>query len=278
MLVSSDASGREPAVHATIAAHVPEAAMWLPAHEDSLPLARQALRAFGASIGVSGDVLEDAEIATTEAMANAVEHAYEHAGVIELTLSASADSLSVTVRDRGRGVSSTSASADTRTKGQPGYGISIIESIARDVEVTAGDGGQGTEVVISFQLDSDEASAASAPDRLEAVVRRTVAVVAAQDDLAVASLSDLLEIVGRAARGVPRHLVDAAANIAIDRVPDGFELRVGPLDPAGARELADMASTRLAPQPLNGTVKLLPSRSIDAGAEDLVIRLTTSTG
>jgi serine/threonine-protein kinase RsbW len=261
--------GREPVVRATIATHVPEAAVWLPVREDSVPVARQTVRAFGAAIGVAGEALEDALIATTEAVTNAIEHAYESDGIVELTLSASLEVLSVTVRDRGRGLESGHGDE------QPGFGIPIIESIARNVEYSTTSGGQGTEVVMHLDLGEQDAPA-SAPERLEAVVRRIVAVVAAQVDIAVASLSELLDIIGRAARGVPSHLVDAAAAVAIDRLDNGFELRVGPLDPAGARELADLASTRLTPHPVDGHVKLSPSRGSNAGGEDLVIRLTAA--
>ena len=260
---------REHAVRAAIAAHVPEAAFWLPARDESVPVARQALRAFGGSLGLEDDTLEDAEIAVTEAVANAVEHAYDEGdGEIELTFSASVESLAVTVRDRGRGLYVDEDSG--------GFGISIIESISRAAEFTDGDGGEGTEVVMFFEVSADGARAAVASDRLEAVVRRTVAVVAAQLDVRVRSLSALLDVIGRAARAVPDHLVDAAAIVAVDRVDHGLELRVGPLDGPGGRDLATLASTRLDEKPLGAEVKLLPARNAESRGLDLVILLSAA--
>ena len=59
----------------------------VPASQDSLPLVRQALRSLGETVDADLDALEDAELAVTEAMANAVEHAYEgKAGEVRVTL------------------------------------------------------------------------------------------------------------------------------------------------------------------------------------------------
>ena len=56
----------------------PELRLRVPADEDSAArLCRQALRSLGETVDAEVEALEDAELAVTEALANAVEHAYE---------------------------------------------------------------------------------------------------------------------------------------------------------------------------------------------------------
>ena len=54
----------------------PELTLQMPADQDTLPLVRQALRSLGETVDADLEALEDAELAVTEACANAVEHAY----------------------------------------------------------------------------------------------------------------------------------------------------------------------------------------------------------
>ena len=54
----------------------PRVNLRVPAIEDSIPIARQALRSLGETVAAEREALEDAELALTEACANAVEHAY----------------------------------------------------------------------------------------------------------------------------------------------------------------------------------------------------------
>ncbi len=54
----------------------PELTLQMPADQDTLPLVRQALRSLGETVDADIEALEDAELAVTEACANAVEHAY----------------------------------------------------------------------------------------------------------------------------------------------------------------------------------------------------------
>ncbi len=54
----------------------PDLHLTVPAEDDSLPVVRQVLRSLGETVDAEEAALEDAELAVTEAMANAVEHAY----------------------------------------------------------------------------------------------------------------------------------------------------------------------------------------------------------
>lgn len=70
-----------------------------------MPVARQVLYALGDTVAAEGEALEDAELALTEACANAVEHAYpDRDGIVEITLLPRDDDVLVSVRDFGRGM------------------------------------------------------------------------------------------------------------------------------------------------------------------------------
>ena len=82
-------SGREFAIDVEINIFEPGVVARMPAVEDSLPAARQVLRALGDTIAAEREAIEDAELALTEACANVVEHAYGPIprGTVEVTLS-----------------------------------------------------------------------------------------------------------------------------------------------------------------------------------------------
>jgi serine/threonine-protein kinase RsbW len=205
----------------------------LPAEEDSLPVVRQALRSLGETVGAQPESLEDAELAVTEACANVVEHAYPGAcGAVEVTLCPSAAGIEVSVRDFGRGMPDASGFAD----GDRGYGLALIEGVASRFDVRH-DG--GTELAMHFGLESDGsapvAGAVAAGDPSERILRRLVAVIAAQADLPTDRMVEALLVAELVARHGLAHLVGACLRIGIERTDGGFTLRVGPLEPGGAR-------------------------------------------
>jgi len=204
----------------------------VPAVEASLPVARQVLRAMGDTVAADREALEDAELALTEACANAVEHAYpDDEGVVEITLSPGEQDMHVSVRDFGRGM----PSSEAEPLGGRGYGLLMIEGIARTVEVR-GDG--GTEVAMTLGMGAPEVStvdgAIPGVQPAERVLRRLVAVVAAQADMPVDRTLEALLVAEMAARAALRRLVGDTVKLRITRSGEGIELRVGPLEENGA--------------------------------------------
>jgi anti-sigma regulatory factor (Ser/Thr protein kinase) len=119
---------------------------------------RHAVAAFLAASGCcTEDVSDDILTAVGEALANAVEHAYE--GVLENEVELYAHlgrdhTLAVDVFDRGTFIE--------RSEPRPGrgFGMRIVESIAKTVSVDH-DGGKGTHVRMVFAVpDGDDTSAA----------------------------------------------------------------------------------------------------------------------
>ena len=209
----------------------PELRLELPALEESLPIVRQALRSVGETVDAELEALEDAELAVTEACANVVEHAYGRGnGSIAVTLTPGEAGMAISVRDFGRGMT-----PEDRGRAEGGFGLAMIEGIARKVEIRGGD---GTEVAMEFDVGPphiqtvDGAIPGAQP--AERILRRLVAVVAAQADMPVDRVMEALLMAELVATNALRRLVGDTVRVRIIRDEVGFDLRLGPLEEAGA--------------------------------------------
>lgn len=208
----------------------------LPGDSESLPVVRQALRALGKAVQADPDALEDAELAVTEACANAVEHAYAtEAGTIEVSLQPSRSEMVVSVRDRGPGTQVT-----RRYESRSSFGLAMIEGIARQVELRPREAG-GVELVMCLPMGPTHLSlnGSAPPDAApaERIARRLVAVIGAQTDMPSDRLVESLLAVELAARHAPRYLTGHRVHLTLERLDAGFELSIGPLAADGARAL-----------------------------------------
>jgi serine/threonine-protein kinase RsbW len=216
----------------------PELTLHMPADQDTLPLVRQALRSLGETVDADVEALEDAELAVTEACANAVEHAYaDGVGEIEVRFSPGEDELRVSVADQGVGIP-----VDIRSNvGGDGFGLPMIDSIATSVHFADGD---GTEITMALPLGRPEPApavdgAVPGVEPAERILRRLVAVVAAQRDMSSERVMEGLLLAELVARNALRYLIGDTVSVHIDLVGDGFELRVGPLEEGGAQAVID---------------------------------------
>ena len=215
-----------------IAIERPEITLRLPAEADSLPLVRQALRSLGEAVEADVEALEDAELAVTEACANAVEHAYDGAGTMEVRLRPQTSAMEVAVRDSGRGM--------PEGPGPGGFGLSMIEGLAERMEVRPAEG-SGTEMLMSFAIGGQplclngHKQPGAAP--AERIARRLVAVIAAQTNMPSDRLMESLLTVELAARHARRYLVGDRIEMSLERLEGGLQLRLGPLVDEGALAL-----------------------------------------
>lgn len=120
---------------------------------DTTPAAmRRALGSFMEALGVPEDLRIDIITAAGEALANAVEHAYDSkaAGAVELTatLNRAERTLAVDVIDQGSFV-------ERAARPQRGFGLRIIRSVAKSVVV---DTAAGTAVRMVFDLGASSAA------------------------------------------------------------------------------------------------------------------------
>jgi serine/threonine-protein kinase RsbW len=123
---------------------------WLPAAPESASLARALVRAIASELGLDGATAWDLELATTEAVANAVEHGCgcgHDGGGIRLCIESDDGDLSVEVRDCGtfRG-----AVAPMDIMSQRGRGIPLIAALVDQIDVLAG--GEQTRVRFTKRL------------------------------------------------------------------------------------------------------------------------------
>jgi anti-sigma regulatory factor (Ser/Thr protein kinase) len=123
---------------------------WLPAAPESATQARALVRAAASELGLDGAAAWDLQLATTEAVANAVEHGCGcvHAGNgIRLCIEAHDGALHVEVCDCGTFRAPT-APMDPMAQG--GRGIPLIAAVVDQVELLAG--GQETRVRFTKRL------------------------------------------------------------------------------------------------------------------------------
>jgi serine/threonine-protein kinase RsbW len=127
----------------------------LPAKAEFLLLARLAATSVGRSAGASEETIADLKLAVTEAVANAVRHAYppDDPGRVTVELRATPSRLEIVVSDTGKGVGDTDleGSNDDAAR-ESGMGLSIIRAIADEVDVGAGAEGRGTRVRFACAL------------------------------------------------------------------------------------------------------------------------------
>lgn len=121
-------------------------ALSLPAIPASIPKARVSVGDAAARLGASERVVADIRLCVSEAVSNAVRHAYEKTrGDVDVALERANGGLNVVVRDDGRGMKARPA----RRTNAGGYGLRIMESLADRLIITS-ERERGTEVRMTF--------------------------------------------------------------------------------------------------------------------------------
>jgi anti-sigma regulatory factor (Ser/Thr protein kinase) len=120
-----------------------------PAVPESVPAARRELTAVAVSAGASGERLEEIRLAVSEALTNAVMHAYRNCdpGSFHVTAAVASSELWVLISDDGRGLH---AWNDSRGLG---IGLSLISGLSDDFAIVTRASG-GTEVQMRFDVDT----------------------------------------------------------------------------------------------------------------------------
>jgi anti-sigma regulatory factor (Ser/Thr protein kinase) len=113
---------------------------------DSVACARSAVAEFAASAGLDGEQLDRVRLVVSEAVTNAILHAYPYApGPVHVMAAAGDEELLVLVRDEGRGLH-----ADTPNPGL-GLGLTIMERVSDGFELAERTAG-GLEARLQFKL------------------------------------------------------------------------------------------------------------------------------
>jgi anti-sigma regulatory factor (Ser/Thr protein kinase) len=107
---------------------------------------RNALVQFASAAGASDETLEAIRVASSEAAANAVEHAYgPEGGTLDVTAEADADCIYIVISDRGRGID-----VGRRSRGL-GMGFLWMAWFSDGMSLSASAAG-GVEVTLRFKL------------------------------------------------------------------------------------------------------------------------------
>jgi anti-sigma regulatory factor (Ser/Thr protein kinase) len=118
-----------------------------PAVPEAVPLARRALATVAAAAGAVGDRLDEIRLAVSEALTNAVVHAYRggEVGRVHVTAAVAAGELWVLIGDDGRGLHAWNDSQGL------GLGLSLISWLSDDFAIVTR-ASDGTEVQMRFDL------------------------------------------------------------------------------------------------------------------------------
>lgn len=118
-----------------------------PANPESVPRARAELTAFASKAGAAGEHLDAVRLASSEAMTNAVLHAYrDPGGAIEVTAWYVPGELWVLVADDGSGL------RVRRDRRGLGLGLALIAQMADEFEILSRSSG-GTELRMRFRFE-----------------------------------------------------------------------------------------------------------------------------
>jgi anti-sigma regulatory factor (Ser/Thr protein kinase) len=119
----------------------------LPAHPDSLPVARQEIAAHAEKLGASAANIADMKTVVSEACTNVVRHAYreEEIGTLEVDLSAGPRELSMVVRDFGGGIRPLLSDDVSSLR----LGLPIIGALSSSFQLVSVLSG-GTELTVRF--------------------------------------------------------------------------------------------------------------------------------
>lgn len=241
----------------------------MPAEAANVALVRQVLAGLLDAHDVDAALCADVKIAVTEACTNAVVHAYpDGTGPLETTMTVLPGHLLVSVRDRG--LSFNPLPGGPGAAGM-GFGLALIASLSDEFGIRSGT--SGTEVQMMFDLleepvdappepfDTGQAFAATSqlagPDLaptngivlalspsapLVGVLGRLVSLLAARADFSIDRLSDAQLVSDALATHTARRAANGLVRIGVLENEDGFDLRIGPLEPDGGRALvADTA-------------------------------------
>jgi anti-sigma regulatory factor (Ser/Thr protein kinase) len=118
----------------------------LPAVPASVREARHAAAKIATRLDATDRIVDDVKLCVSEAVANAVRHAYaSETGIVDVAVERSGDELAVVVRDQGRGL------AEFSREGELGFGLRIIARVARRYDISTGPN-LGTKIQMFFAL------------------------------------------------------------------------------------------------------------------------------
>lgn len=204
----------------------------------SVPVLREGLTAWVRQLGVADDQVQAVRLAVSEAVTNAVMHAFIDAepGTVEVSARPGRDVLEVSVTDDGRGMGPRPDSPGL------GMGVPMIGKLCATVDLAQGPGGAGTEVRMIFAVPGLVAGPVREPDHLDDILRALTR-MGAGEGFGVADISALVDLV------VPR-LADLCSVTLLDE--DGTARRLSARVARRDGSLDEAAGAWVMDFPVNG--------------------------
>jgi anti-sigma regulatory factor (Ser/Thr protein kinase) len=228
--------------------------MSLPARAENVAVVRHALAGLAERLGMDEVSLADLKTVVTEACMNVVVHAYAGADPGPLEVEAESDGdgdgLTVLIRDHGSGIR---PRPDVEERQSLRIGLTLIAALSSSFEIKGG-ADKGTEIRMHVPLAAREdgakagstfAVAADAETRIRVgppeivgpVLSRALSALAARQDISIDRLSDTMLLSDAISARAPQGFTDGHVSLSIAELPEGIELKVGPMTHGGAERL-----------------------------------------
>ncbi len=226
--------------------------MSLPARAENVAVVRHALGGLAERLGMDEASLADLKTIVTEACMNVVVHAYAgvEPGPLEVEAEGNGDGLTVVIRDHGSGIR---PRPDVEERQSLRIGLTLIAALSSSFEIKGG-ADKGTEISMRVPLTAreDETRVGSTfatavddetrirvgpPEIIGPVLSRALSALAARQDISVDRLSDTMLLSDAISARAPQGFTDGHVSLSIAELPEGIELKVGPMTHGGAERL-----------------------------------------
>lgn len=225
--------------------------MSLPARAENVAVVRHALAGLAERMGMDEPSLADLKTVVTEACMNVVVHAYAgmDPGPLEIEAQGDADGLAVVIRDHGMGIRPRPDVERPSLR----IGLTLIAALSSSFEIKGG-ADKGTEICMhvplavrengakagsTFAVTADEETRirVGPPEIVGPVLSRALSALAARQDISVDRLSDTMLLSDAISARAPQGFTDGHVALSIAELPEGIELKVGPMTHGGAQRL-----------------------------------------
>ena len=225
--------------------------MSLPARAENVAVVRHALAGLAERMGMDEASLADLKTVVTEACMNVVVHAYAgmEPGPLEVEAEGDGDGLTVVIRDHGTGIRPRPDVERPSLR----IGLTLIAALSNSFEIKGG-ADKGTEIRMHVPLTARENGAKAGstfavaaddetrirvgpPEIVGPVLSRALSALAARQDISVDRLSDTMLLSDAISARAPQGFTDGHVSLSIAELPEGIELKVGPMTHGGAERL-----------------------------------------
>jgi serine/threonine-protein kinase RsbW len=227
--------------------------MSLPARAENVAVVRHALAGLAERLGMDEGSLADLKTVVTEACMNVVVHAYAgiEPGPLEVEAEGDDDGLTVSIRDHGSGIRPRPDVVEERQSLR--IGLTLIAALSSSFEIKGGaDKGteirmhvplvareNGTKAGSTFAVTADDETRirVGPPEIIGPVLSRALSALAARQDISIDRLSDTMLLSDAISARAPQGFTDGHVSLSIAELPEGIELKVGPMTHGGAERL-----------------------------------------